>query len=458
MFKRFMIASLAIGVLAAGFVLMVAADGLLPKEVRAFHRLGAQWSALRESSDASAHSFRTETFILTPFVEWATGTVQKTTGAARSELEIGDDLLELARSCPNSAVGVAANQVVAAWSKDAHQQEQAATALADRVRETDLKFVRQAIERFRCPHVPEMMPALLTRLTKNLNHPDTPFLLSYVCTRTGGGSESLDPPREFVVAADLISEHFAASSDIHGFCQALGDATYSPTWAPKFEPHLQKILSVNKDRWVRCSAMLAVADSIRVLPERQQDALSRYQRFLDEFDGKTKYQYSSMEDYLRHSAQFQLDAMKFAPTFQPAPEIEGVDLAGKSIKLSDYRGRVVLLSFWATWCKPCMNMVRHERELQRKFQGEPFSIIGVNADEQIDHARDAVEELGVTWSSFQDKQPNRPAISESWKALFPTVYLIDAQGVIRKRFTGNPQPEVIEQSLRELFTAAKRAK
>ena len=54
---------------------------------------------------------------------------------------------------------------------------------------------------------------------------------------------------------------------------------------------------------------------------------------------------------------------------KPAPEIEGVDVDGKPLKLSDYKGKVVVLVFWGSWCGPCMAQVPHEREPRRAPQG-----------------------------------------------------------------------------------------
>jgi thiol-disulfide isomerase/thioredoxin len=64
----------------------------------------------------------------------------------------------------------------------------------------------------------------------------------------------------------------------------------------------------------------------------------------------------------------------------PAPEVEGADLSGRAMRLSEHRGKVVLLVFWATWCGPCMGDVPHEKALVERFAGRPFVLVGVNAD------------------------------------------------------------------------------
>ena len=59
---------------------------------------------------------------------------------------------------------------------------------------------------------------------------------------------------------------------------------------------------------------------------------------------------------------------------RPVPDVEGTDLDGKKVKLSSYRGKVVLLDFWATWCGPCMAMIPHDRELVEKLKDKPFAL------------------------------------------------------------------------------------
>src|SRR5436190_22436064 len=59
-----------------------------------------------------------------------------------------------------------------------------------------------------------------------------------------------------------------------------------------------------------------------------------------------------------------------------APEIKGEDVYGKTVTLSQFHGKVVLIDFWATWCKPCVAAIPHERDLHRQFDGRAFAIPG----------------------------------------------------------------------------------
>ena len=87
------------------------------------------------------------------------------------------------------------------------------------------------------------------------------------------------------------------------------------------------------------------------------------------------------EGTLAKAAAAEMVAMKIG-VGNPVPDVEGVDADGKKVKLSSYKGKVVLFDFWATWCGPCVAMIPHEREMVEKLKGKPFALLGVNVDEE----------------------------------------------------------------------------
>ncbi len=132
-------------------------------------------------------------------------------------------------------------------------------------------------------------------------------------------------------------------------------------------------------------------------------------------------------------AQGALYKMKNLQVGMKAPEIVGKDLQGQPIKLSDFSGKVVMISFWATWCGPCMAMIPHERELVQKFADAPFVLVGVNGDQDPQEAHAIAKKNGVTWRSFWDgPKVGAGKISTLWNVRgWPTIILIDHKGIIR---------------------------
>jgi peroxiredoxin len=120
-----------------------------------------------------------------------------------------------------------------------------------------------------------------------------------------------------------------------------------------------------------------------------------------------------------------------------APEITGKDLDGVDLRLSDYRGRVVLLVFSGDWCGICRSEYPYERLLLELYKNWPFAIVGVDSDGDRDAAKKAGVEHGLTYRSWWDggganSDSEDGPIASAWGVVgWPTVYLLDAQGVIR---------------------------
>ncbi len=292
--------------------------------------------------------------------------------------------------------------------------------------------------------------ALLQRVESEPDHPDAAWLLSKAAVRVAPDPDAETVPEEFLAIAQLIRERYAAISGLANFCEQLGGMGNAPTWAPPFEPDIRRILELNQDRFVRCTAKFALASIVRAGGiERQTEAQKLFEEFLVEFDGKTNYPAQSVEQLNRQLAQRILKSLQSHGLGAPALVTEGIDLEGRTMSLADYRGKVVLLSFWATWCGPCMQAIPHERELLQRFDPEQFAIVGINGDSAVAVALEAVAEHGISWRSFQDGL----SIAAEWQVEgWPTFYLLDAEGRIAERWTGLPPQEKLEATIRALIT------
>jgi thiol-disulfide isomerase/thioredoxin len=115
-----------------------------------------------------------------------------------------------------------------------------------------------------------------------------------------------------------------------------------------------------------------------------------------------------------------------------APEIDAQTLDGTRMKLTDYRGKVVMLVFWGSWCGPCMAMVPHEKELWVRHRDKPFALLGVSCGDELDVAMKTVSDRGMEWPSWYDGDETRGPIETDYDVPhWPRVFLIDAKGVIR---------------------------
>ena len=137
---------------------------------------------------------------------------------------------------------------------------------------------------------------------------------------------------------------------------------------------------------------------------------------------------------LGQEAEARLDEMFNLGVGKPAPEIEGVDIDGKPLKLSDYKGKVVVLVFWGSWCGPCMAQVPLERELVARLKGKPFAMLGVDCEADKDTARQVISREQMTWPNwFDGAQGTGPIATRYHVRSYPTVFVLDAKGVIRSR-------------------------
>ena len=134
-----------------------------------------------------------------------------------------------------------------------------------------------------------------------------------------------------------------------------------------------------------------------------------------------------------------------------APEIAGEGLDGKRLKLSDYRGKVVVVVSWTTWCVPCRYMFPHERALAQKFAGKPFALLGVNGDSDRDKAKKMAEKEQLSWPCFWDGGSDCPIVTK-WRLRWPTTYVLDDKAIIRRKYIGAPPDGQLERDVDDLLT------
>ncbi len=101
----------------------------------------------------------------------------------------------------------------------------------------------------------------------------------------------------------------------------------------------------------------------------------------------------------------------------------------KPLKLAQYRGKVVYLEFWASWCTPCWDAASSVEELHQEFQKDGLVVIGVNIDDEMSDARDAIKKLGV---SYMLVRPDNDDVKLAYDVqAMPYGVLVDRKGVVR---------------------------
>jgi peroxiredoxin len=118
----------------------------------------------------------------------------------------------------------------------------------------------------------------------------------------------------------------------------------------------------------------------------------------------------------------------------PAPPFALKDLTGAAVRLDDFRGKTVLLDFWATWCEPCKESIPRYIKMQERLRSKGFVVIGIDEDEKGDVAGAYARDHGLNYDVLLD--PGTGLFEKYGGRSLPSAFLIDAQGNIRGRWEG----------------------
>ena len=182
-------------------------------------------------------------------------------------------------------------------------------------------------------------------------------------------------------------------------------------------------------------AVSCMQEAARQVNDSQEDRKASEQKAADLFE-QVMEKYADLKfgsTTLGNKAKASLFELRQLGLGKTAPEIEGADITGKRMKLSDFRGKVVLVVFWGTWCGPCMADVPHHQALLKRLEGKPFAIVGVDCNENDrELVKKACIDKAITWLSFWDGDDTKNRIADRWNInAWPTLYLLDSKGVIR---------------------------
>jgi peroxiredoxin len=132
---------------------------------------------------------------------------------------------------------------------------------------------------------------------------------------------------------------------------------------------------------------------------------------------------------------------------QEAPDFVLKSASGVNMRLSEYRGNVVMINFWATWCGPCRQEMPLLDDLYSRYERVGFSLLGVNIDDDSSRAMQMAEELGVSFPVLFDE---RKEVSKLYQVeAMPVTVLVDREGKVRHVHLGY-KPGYEEKYLTEI--------
>jgi thiol-disulfide isomerase/thioredoxin len=145
-----------------------------------------------------------------------------------------------------------------------------------------------------------------------------------------------------------------------------------------------------------------------------------------------------------------LSSLVLGQVERPAPKLEIKDVEGRALRLSDYKGKVVLLNFWATWCAPCRAEMPDLVKWQREYKGKGLQVIGVTyPPEELAEAREFIKSIKVNYPVALGDEQTKAMFDEG--ETLPVTVVIDKKGMIREVIQGIIFPEEFERKVKPLL-------
>lgn len=141
---------------------------------------------------------------------------------------------------------------------------------------------------------------------------------------------------------------------------------------------------------------------------------------------------------------------------KPAPAFTLTNLSGQTVRLSDFKGKVVLLDFWATWCAPCRMEIPDLIQLQKQYADRGFTVLGIALDDEgAAVVKPVAQKLGVTYPVLVGN--TQVAAAYGGIEALPTTFLIGRDGKILKTYIGTRDKSEFQQDIQSALSQAGNA-
>jgi thiol-disulfide isomerase/thioredoxin len=219
---------------------------------------------------------------------------------------------------------------------------------------------------------------------------------------------------------------------------------------------LQKVLDENKEKNAQAFACFALGkQAIEQQSEGDKRAIEEAEKYLE----RVAKEFADVKigpTTLGAEVKGPLFEIRHLSVGKTPPNVESQNLEGKKVELKDYKGKVVVLDIWATWCGPCKSMIPHEREMVKKHKDKPFALISVSGDDEKETLKKFLETTEMPWVHWWDGREGN--IVKGWNVTgFPTIYVLDTKGVIRYKFVG-VVTDALDDAVEKLLAEAKDKK
>jgi len=135
----------------------------------------------------------------------------------------------------------------------------------------------------------------------------------------------------------------------------------------------------------------------------------------------------------------------------PAPDYAFKDATGRDLKVADFKGKVVVLNTWATWCGPCKVEIPHFIEFQQKYGAKGLQVVGISVDDPVDKLVPYVKEMGMNYPVLQGL--GHDAVQDAYGPILgiPVSVMISRDGKVCATHTGLTGKDVFEQEIQSLL-------